>query len=106
MANAKKPGMSLPELLAGFDLRDPVPSIEIVDIASNSARVTAGCAFVALPGIRSNGIDYAIDAVKAGAVAVIYDASDPYTQQRIPLLRKQVEDEIDNLAGPGARGIH
>lgn len=99
MVNAKRPGMPLPELLSGFDPRDPVPPIEISDIASNSARVTAGCAFVALPGIRSNGIDYAIDAVKAGAVAVIYDAGDEYSQKRIPLLRKQVDTHWIGVAG-------
>ena len=91
MANVKIPGMILSELLSGFEVQDPVPAIEIFNIASNSAQITANSAFVALPGIRSNGIDYAIDAVKAGAVVVIYDAGDPYTQQRIPLLRKQVD---------------
>ena len=100
MVNLKIPGMSLPELLSGFEVRDPVPAIEIFNIASNSAQVTANSAFVALPGIKSNGIDYAIDAVKAGAVVVIYDASDEYSQQRIPLLRKQVDTRwvgIDQL---------
>ncbi|MCP4388650.1 MAG: UDP-N-acetylmuramoyl-L-alanyl-D-glutamate--2,6-diaminopimelate ligase [Gammaproteobacteria bacterium] len=100
MANVKIPGMILTDLLSGFEVQDPVPAIEIFNIASNSAQVTANSAFVALPGIKSNGIDYAIDAVKAGAVAVIYDAADPYTQQRIPLLRKQVETQwigIDQL---------
>ena len=91
MVNAKMPGITLPELLSGFDLHDPVPSLEISNIASNSAQVTADSAFIALPGIRSNGIDYAIDAVKAGAVVVIYDADDDYSLQRIPLLRKQVD---------------
>lgn len=91
MVNARIRGMSLPELLSGFELHDPVPAIEISNIASNSAQVSANSAFVALPGIRSNGIDYAIDAVKAGAVVVIYDASDDYSLKRIPLLRKQVD---------------
>ena len=91
MVNTKVPGISLPDLLSGFDLLEPVPSIEICNIASNSAQVTANSAFIALPGIKSNGIDYAIDAVKAGAVVVIYDASDEYSLQRIPLLRKQVD---------------
>jgi UDP-N-acetylmuramoyl-L-alanyl-D-glutamate--2,6-diaminopimelate ligase len=83
--------MPLSELLAGFTTQQPLPSIPICDIVSNSAEVTANSAFIALPGARSNGIDYAIDAVKAGAVAVIYDASDHYSLQRVPLLRKQVE---------------
>ncbi len=91
MANVKIPGMFLPQLLAGFALHDPVPDIKICNIASNSAQITPDSAFVALPGIKSNGIDYAIDAVKAGAVVVIYDASDEYSLSRIPLLRKQVD---------------
>ena len=91
MANPRTPGMPLSELLAGFTTQDPVPSIAIQDIASNSDTVTPNSAFIALPGIRSNGIDYAIDAVKAGAVAVIYEATDEYSLQRIALLRKQVD---------------
>ncbi len=105
MANPRSPGMSLSELLAGFDTREPVPAIPISDIAGNSASVTANSAFIALPGIRSNGIDYAIDAVKAGAVAIIYDSSDAYSEQRIALLRKQVDtcwigiDRLDQANG-------
>ena len=100
MANTNIPGMALSELLSGFVLQDSVPSIRISDIVSNSANVTANSAFIALPGIKSNGIDYAIDAVKTGAVAVIYDASDDYSLQRIPLLSKQVETHwigVDHL---------
>ena len=105
MAKIKMPGMLLSELLSGFALHDPVPTIQIFDIASNSANVTANSAFVALPGIKTNGIDYAIDAVKAGAIAVIYDATDDYSLQRIPLLRKQVDihwigvDQLDHANG-------
>jgi UDP-N-acetylmuramoyl-L-alanyl-D-glutamate--2,6-diaminopimelate ligase len=105
MAEIKMPGILLSELLSGFALHDPVPSIQIFDIASNSANVTADSAFVALPGIKTNGIDYAIDAVKAGAIAVIYDATDDYSLQRIPLLRKQVDthwigvDHLDRANG-------
>jgi len=91
MVNTNFPGMTLSHLLAGFDLQDPAPAIEIFNIASNSNQVTANSAFIALPGIKSNGIDYAIDAVKAGAIVVIYDAVDEYSRQRIPLLRKQVD---------------
>jgi UDP-N-acetylmuramoyl-L-alanyl-D-glutamate--2,6-diaminopimelate ligase len=91
MTSAKIPGMTLAELLSGFATRDPVPAIEIRNIASNSADVSPGSAFIARPGLKSHGIDYAIDAARAGAVAVIYDAADVYSLQRIPLLRKQVD---------------
>ena len=105
MAKIQMPGMLLSDLLSGFALHDPVPAIQISDIASNSVNVTPNSAFIALPGIRTNGIDYAIDAVKAGAVAIIYDAADEYSLQRIPLLRKQVDthwigvDQLDRANG-------
>ena len=91
MVSSKIPAMTLAELLAGFDTQGVVPAVEISNIAGNSRDVTPGSAFLARAGSRSNGIDYAIDAVKAGAVAVIYDADDEYCRQRIPLLQKQVD---------------
>ena len=57
----------------------------------NSADVESGSLFIALKGLSTHGIDFAIDAVRAGAVAVIYDAADEYCQQRLPLLQKQVD---------------
>ncbi len=101
MASSSMPGMLLADLLEGFGAQTPLPAIEVRDLVSNSADVTPGAAFIALPGIRSSGIDYAIDAVKAGAVAVVYDSSDEYSRQRVPLLRKQVETcwvGVDELA--------
>ncbi|MCP4981945.1 MAG: UDP-N-acetylmuramoyl-L-alanyl-D-glutamate--2,6-diaminopimelate ligase [Gammaproteobacteria bacterium] len=91
MANTNMPGMLLSKLLSGFVVDGPIASIQVSDIASNSTEIRPNSAFIALPGIKSNGIDYAIDAVKAGAVVVIYDSADEYSLQRIPLLRKQVE---------------
>jgi hypothetical protein len=38
MAKIKMPGMLLSELLSGFALHDPVPSIQIFDIAGESWR--------------------------------------------------------------------
>src|SRR5210317_1746382 len=105
MINPRSPGMLLSELLAGFCTGQEIPSIPISDISSNSRSVKPGSVFIALPGIRSNGIDYDIDAVKAGAVAVIYDADDEYSRQRITLLRKQVDtcwigiDQLDRANG-------
>ena len=90
MAAAQHPGMSLVDLLDGFRVVDPVPPVEIRGVTSNSREISADSLFIALPGISSNGIDYAIDAVQAGAVAVLYDADDAYSRGRIPLLHKQV----------------
>lgn len=98
--NPKSAGKTLTELLQGFDTAQLIPDINILDIASSSRRVVAGSLFVALQGGTTHGIDFAIDAVKAGAVAVIYCAQDEYSQKRIGLLSKQIETQwigVDNL---------
>ncbi|MFV2031609.1 MAG: Mur ligase family protein [Gammaproteobacteria bacterium] len=87
---AQRPGISLVELLREFDSSGTLPEIEIVDIVSNSRAVREGSLFIALQGINSHGIDFSIDATRAGAVAVLYDAKDEYCRQRIPLLSKQI----------------
>ena len=89
MAKSKMPGMLLSDLLSGFTLHDPVPALQISDIASNSAKVTANAAFIALPGIKTNGIDYAIDAVKIGQ------------KTKISVVRK--EKRLDFEITPGSR---
>lgn len=108
MANSKQPGVPLTDLLAGFSVTETVPAIDIYDIASNSGKVTAGSAFIALPGINTNGIDYAIDAVKAGARVIIYDSADDYSLRRIALLRKQVDTRwvgVDQLGRVNGRVV-
>ena len=84
-------GKSLVELLRDFETSETIPEIEIVDIVSNSQSVRKGSLFIAMQGINTHGIDFSIDAVKAGAVAVMYDAQDEYCDQRIPLLSKQIQ---------------
>ncbi|MDX1561998.1 MAG: UDP-N-acetylmuramoyl-L-alanyl-D-glutamate--2,6-diaminopimelate ligase [Gammaproteobacteria bacterium] len=64
--------------------------IEVTDLVSDSRQVTAGAAFIALPGERSHGLEYAARALEAGARIVIYDAADK---------RGQVPEP--NLAVPG-----
>ena len=83
--------MSLANLLKGYVTSEPVADIEIIDITSNSRMVQPGYLFIALRGINSHGIDFAIDAVQSGAVAVMYDAQDEYCVQRMALLSKQVQ---------------
>ncbi|MFT5225733.1 MAG: UDP-N-acetylmuramoyl-L-alanyl-D-glutamate--2,6-diaminopimelate ligase [Polaribacter sp.] len=98
--NPKSAGKALTELLQGFDAAQAIPNINIFDIASSSRQVAPGSLFVALQGGTTHGIDFAIDAVKAGAVAVMYCAQDDYSEKRIALLSKQAETQwigIDNL---------
>lgn len=92
-------GMSLVELLQGYVTSEPVPDIEIVDITSNSRTVCQDSLFIALRGINSQGIDFALDAVKSGAVAVMYDAQDEYCVRRIALLHKQIATHWIGIEG-------
>jgi UDP-N-acetylmuramoyl-L-alanyl-D-glutamate--2,6-diaminopimelate ligase len=98
--NPKSVGKPLTLLLQGFGTAQPIPDINILDIVSSSRQVVAGSLFVALQGGTTHGIDFAIDAVKAGAVGVMYCAQDDYSQNQIDLLRKQIETQwigVDNL---------
>jgi len=88
---AQRSGKSLVELLRDFASSETLPEIEIVDIVSNSRAARKGSLFIALQGIDAHGIDFSIDAVKAGAVAVLYDAQDEHCRQRIALLSKQIQ---------------
>jgi UDP-N-acetylmuramoyl-L-alanyl-D-glutamate--2,6-diaminopimelate ligase len=98
--NPKSAGKTLTELLQGFDAAQSIPDINILNIASSSRQVVPGSMFVALQGATTHGIDFAIDAVKGGAVAVMYSAQDEYSQKRIALLSKQIKIQwigVDNL---------
>jgi len=99
MSKSHTAGMPLAELLTGYVTREPVPDIGIIDIASNSRAIHQGSLFIALRGLNSQGIDFAIDAVKSGAVAVMYDALDEYCTQRIALLSKQVQTHWIGIEG-------
>ncbi len=99
MSKSQNAGKPLAELLKGYVSKEPVPDIDIIDVASNSRAVRQGSLFIALRGINSQGIDFAIDAVKSGAVAVMYDALDEYCLRRIALLSKQVTTHWIGIEG-------
>ena len=50
-----------------------LPGIEVGGLAYDSRRVTPGDVFVALRGLKAAGADYAVEAVRRGAVAVVAD---------------------------------
>ncbi len=82
--------MTLEGLLQGFtDMA--LPQIEVKGISADSQWVKPGDVFIALSGHSRHAIDFADDAVKAGAIAVVYDADDSYSKQRIALLSKQLD---------------
>ena len=81
--------MTLPQLLKGFVDVQLLPDLPVQGISSDSQKVIHGDVFIAQAGLTHHAIDFAADAIKAGAVAVLYDADDSYCQQRVALLEKQ-----------------
>ncbi|MFK8021107.1 MAG: UDP-N-acetylmuramoyl-L-alanyl-D-glutamate--2,6-diaminopimelate ligase [Pseudomonadales bacterium] len=65
--------VELPELLAGLIDTVQVPKIAITGVALDSRLLGSGCAFVALQGSTSHGIDFAEKALSLGAAVVLHD---------------------------------
>ncbi|GAB3822164.1 UDP-N-acetylmuramoyl-L-alanyl-D-glutamate--2,6-diaminopimelate ligase [Tessaracoccus terricola] len=65
----------LATLVGGIDVRGDVDSrVPVSGISLDSRDIVPGCLYVALPGRRAHGADFAAAAVAAGAVAVATDA--------------------------------
>ena len=84
--------VTLTELMQGIAT---VPDIAISGIASDTRELGPGYLFLACGGINSHGLDYAGQAVKAGAVAIAYDASTAtvFPDVGVPLIA------VDDLRG-------
>jgi UDP-N-acetylmuramoyl-L-alanyl-D-glutamate--2,6-diaminopimelate ligase len=67
-------GIDLAALLAG---RAQAPRLVVGALTADSRAVTPGDAFVALPGGRHHGLEFATEAARAGAAAILWDASRP-----------------------------
>lgn len=91
IASTRLPSINLHELLAGFSNTLEFPGLEISGITSHSKQVKKGDLFIAQSGLTRHAVDFVPDAVKSGALAVVYDAQDAYCRQRIPLLKKQLK---------------
>ena len=64
----------LSELLHGLADSGVTGNVVIRGVSVDSRQVGEGFLFVAYPGTRVNGCDYIDDAIKAGAVAIVWDA--------------------------------
>jgi UDP-N-acetylmuramoyl-L-alanyl-D-glutamate--2,6-diaminopimelate ligase len=68
----------LEELIEGLTLPAPAnASLEVTGVCHDSRRVEPGDLFVAIPGERFDGRDYALDAVERGAAAVLAPGAAP-----------------------------
>jgi len=75
--------MRLSDLLEGCDLETSVSGL-----SDDSSRVCAGDLFVALAGLKHHGLQYAVQAERAGATAIAYDPREgsPPAGLRIPAI--------------------
>jgi UDP-N-acetylmuramoyl-L-alanyl-D-glutamate--2,6-diaminopimelate ligase len=79
------------------DLMGPgAPAVEISGLAYSSQSVTPGALFFCVPGFRSDGHDFAPDAVARGAAALV-------TERRLDLgVPEMVVDDVRAAMGPAA----
>jgi UDP-N-acetylmuramoyl-L-alanyl-D-glutamate--2,6-diaminopimelate ligase len=83
--------MTLRELLG-----DGAPEVEVSGLAYSSQSVTPGTLFFCVPGFRSDGHDFAPDAVERGAVALV-------SQRRLDLgVPELVVEDVRAAMGPAA----
>ncbi|MDJ0931147.1 UDP-N-acetylmuramoyl-L-alanyl-D-glutamate--2,6-diaminopimelate ligase [Breoghania sp.] len=83
--------MLLKQLIA--DLSEPVSvpeaalELDISSITADSRKVEPGTLFAALKGVKADGADFAADAVKAGAVAVLAGEGAELPSLDVPVIR-------------------
>ncbi len=66
-------GKRLGELLRGLYKVPPSADLEVSSLVLDSRKVTQGSLFLALSGHQTHGLEFAKEAVRQGAVAVVYE---------------------------------
>ena len=69
-------------------------SIEVSGITQTSSAVLPGDLFIALPGEKFHGAQFASDAISRGAVAVLTDAQGCKDIKGVPVLFQQILGEL------------
>lgn len=67
-------------------VRGPLEGVEVTGVSLSSQRVVPGDLYAALPGSRAHGIEFAADAVAAGAVGILTDPAGAGAEVAVPLL--------------------
>ena len=88
-ASGNHSGVAISQLLDGLVLGSNLPERRVSGITANSRAVKPGDLFIAQAGLTRHAIDFAGDALEAGAAAVLFDPDDEYSVKRVALLRKQ-----------------
>jgi UDP-N-acetylmuramoyl-L-alanyl-D-glutamate--2,6-diaminopimelate ligase len=93
--------MRLAELLPGVPLPEGLAERDVAEICCDSRRATPGSAFFAVPGARADGINFAPQAVRRGAVAIIAEGRPAGAVDGAPVIA--VADVRAALAAASAR---
>ncbi len=70
---SKFPSARLRDLIGACSDPDTVPDVSVSGLAVDSREVTSGDVFFAVPGARDHGLRFSGEAVRNGAVAIVYD---------------------------------
>ena len=103
---------ALSELVSQFavevDSPDPaLAELNVTGVSVDSGDTAAGELFVALPGFKRHGADFAGEAVSAGAVAVLTDAAGAEIVRRdVPGVPVLVHDDPRAVVGPVAAAVY
>jgi len=90
--------VTLAELLRGIA---DAPDMPVAGIASDTRALGEGFLFLACAGMASHGLDYAAQAIEAGAAAIAYDATTAASIPQVPVPLIPVEhlrDELGTIA--------
>jgi len=91
--------MSLRTLLEGWCAE--LPDVRVGGLSLDSRTVQPGDAFVAIAGAQAHGLQFAAEAARRGAVAILHDGQAPEPASQVPLVR--VEGLGERLAVLAAR---
>jgi UDP-N-acetylmuramoyl-L-alanyl-D-glutamate--2,6-diaminopimelate ligase len=70
--NASQPAVSLRQLLTSASFIG-CADVTVTDVCELSQDCTPGCLFAALPGTKSHGRDFVVEAIRRGAAAILTD---------------------------------
>jgi UDP-N-acetylmuramoyl-L-alanyl-D-glutamate--2,6-diaminopimelate ligase len=76
---------TLRDLLEGW-VREP-PGVRLTGISLDSRKILAGDAYIAVQGSENHGLEFALSAVEAGAVAVLHDGLQEPPALAVPSIR-------------------
>jgi len=98
-AEQMQQAMTLAELLEGYI---DAPDVTVHGIASDSRTLAEGDLFLACQGLSNHGMDFVDDAIRAGVVAIAFDATTAVVPERelpVPILPiENLDKHLGNIA--------